>query len=272
MPGRFARPVRTLCAAVTVLVALAGAAGAAEEIRLPANPSLGPKGRRLAFTWRGDIWLADLGPVKEAEPGDDPKPLSARLMTRHPARERDPAIDPRGKRLAFISNRTGVDQVWIMAIDGSTAPTQLTFHSEGVRKVDWMPDGRALLISAVRDHFWRHTARFFLIKPEPRSPETLLFDATGRTGSPTADGRSLLFIREGVQWWRKGYTGPRASQIWRYDRDGERFTELVREPGGARFPIARPEAAASCSSRPAAAATTSTSARSATTARPATAR
>ena len=53
---------------------------------------------------------------------------------------------------------------------------------------------------------------------------SLLFDDYGQNGSLSPDGKRLLFTREGPAWWRKGYRGSQASQIWLFDLDGKSFS------------------------------------------------
>ena len=55
-----------------------------------------------------------------------------------------PAWSPDGRRLAFISDRTGVEQVFTSRPDG-TGQTQLTFQPVAHDQLpDWRPDGRQL--------------------------------------------------------------------------------------------------------------------------------
>lgn len=51
-------------------------------------------------------------------------------LTNNAARDRSPAFSHDGSKIAFISNRSGSDQVWIMNADGS-APQQVTTTGAG---------------------------------------------------------------------------------------------------------------------------------------------
>jgi tricorn protease len=117
----------------------------------------------------------------------------------------------------------------------------LTYHAAGCSLQDWCPDGRNLLINASRDHFWRHPARFFTLSIETRQAERLLFDDYGQNGSLSPDGKRLLFTREGPSWWRKGYRGSQASQIWLYDLQCKGIRQLLAEDTGCRWRIWRPD-------------------------------
>ena len=59
------------------------------------------------------------------------------------------------------------------------------------------------------------------------------------TSHPTR--KSLIFTREGSPWWRKGYHGSQAAQVWRFDTVDKTFTKLLDPDTGARWPLWRPD-------------------------------
>jgi tricorn protease len=197
-----------------------------EVIRLANRPALSPDGRTLAFSWGGDLWSV-------SSSGGQARPL-----TRHQGMDRDPAFSPDGLQIAFVSNREGHFHVYVMPAEGGV-PRQVAFHSSGYTLQGWAPDGHSLLVSGARDHFWKEADRFFLIKTDERTAEVPLFDAAGRSGALSPDGKRLLFTREGPPWWRKGYRGSQASQVWMYDLEAKSFTKLLDPPGGALWPLWR---------------------------------
>ncbi len=82
---------------------------------------------------------------------------------------------------------------------------------------------------------------FFRIKSDERAAEELLFDDYGASGAISPSGKRLLFTREGPAWWRKGYHGSQASQIWMYDLESKAFTKLLDDPRGCLWPMWRPD-------------------------------
>ncbi len=210
------------------IAASASSLAAQEKVRLASSPALSPDGTKLAFSWRGDIWIVGSG-------GGVARPL-----TLHAGLDTSPAFSPDGKSIAFNSDRGGAQHAYVVPVSGGT-PRQLTFHSEGCRVEGWYPDGRGLLVSADRDHFWKRTERFFRIDTEKRAGEQLLFDDYGQNGSLSPDGKRLLFTREGTAWWRKGYRGSQASQVWLYQIDSKKFQKLLDEPTEARYPLWAPD-------------------------------
>jgi tricorn protease len=206
----------------------ASVATAAEPIQIANHPALSPDGKLLAFDWHGDIW------VVPSTGG------TATALTAHPSRDRQPHFSPDGQQIAFISEREGTPQVFVMPSTGGT-PKQITFHTAGFTLAGWAPDGKHVLVSSQRDHFWRHAQRFFLVNTTERTGEELLFDDYGDNGQLSADGRKLLFTREGTQWWRKNYHGSQASQVWMYDRDSKVYTQLINEKHGGLWPLWKPD-------------------------------
>jgi Tol biopolymer transport system component len=51
----------------------------------------------------------------------------------------------------------------------------------------------------------------------------------------------VLFSREGEPWWRKGYHGSQASQIWMVDLGSKAPVKLIAGDRSARWPLWRPD-------------------------------
>ncbi|MFY9611120.1 MAG: S41 family peptidase [Blastocatellia bacterium] len=96
--------------------------------------SLSPKGERVLFCARGDIFSA---PVEKGP---------TRNLTRSSgAHDKWPRWSPDGSRVAFISDKTGEDEVWVVGQDGSTPAEQLTSGGKAFRYApEWAPDGKRL--------------------------------------------------------------------------------------------------------------------------------
>ena len=58
-----------------------------------------------------------------------------------------PRFSPDGRSLAFISDRSGKPQAWVMPTSGGE-PRQITDLASGVGSADWSPDGQRLLLLA----------------------------------------------------------------------------------------------------------------------------
>jgi tricorn protease len=204
---------------------------AERPIQTISGPTLSPDGNSIVFSHRGDLWRVST----EGGP--------ATRLTVSPSSEMMPKYSPTGDRIAFVSDRTGSRQIHVMDADGGDAE-QLTFHTEGYGLEGWFPDGRQLLVSGSRDHFWRNSTRFMTIDSEKRSAEQILFDGYCSSGSVSPDGDLILFVREGEREWRKGYHGSRAARIWQYQRSTGEFQKLVHHATGSFAPVWMPDGSA----------------------------
>lgn len=105
------------------------------------DPQISPDGKLVAFvityysteTNRGDsdIWVV---PFSGGEP---------RKLTNSKGADFHPRFSPDGKRLAFISTRSGKPQVWVLPLEGGEA-RQITHLWTGANLVEWSPDGKYL--------------------------------------------------------------------------------------------------------------------------------
>src|SRR4249919_35574 len=132
----------TLPLAITAAVLLSPVSGTAQAPLRPtaepklsfAEPGISPNGDEIAFVHAGDIWVV---PARGGE---------ARLLIAHPANESRPMYSPDGSRLAFMSNRAGSPDIWILTLaDGSLR--RLTFD-DGAEQLDgWSRDGQWVYFS-----------------------------------------------------------------------------------------------------------------------------
>ncbi|MBK7393440.1 MAG: PD40 domain-containing protein [Chloracidobacterium sp.] len=97
--------------------------------------ALSPKGERALFAARGDIFTA---PIEKGG--------TRNLTKSSDANDRFPAWSPDGKNIAYLSDKSGDDEVWLAAQDGSTAPQQLTTGGSAQRYAPvWSPDGKKIV-------------------------------------------------------------------------------------------------------------------------------
>lgn len=101
------------------------------------SAGLSPKGERVLFAARGDIFSApaEKGPTRN-------------LTNSSGAHDKWPTWSPDGSRVAFISDRTGEEEVWIVPQDGSKPAEQLTSGGKAFRYApEWAPDGKRIAFS-----------------------------------------------------------------------------------------------------------------------------
>jgi Tol biopolymer transport system component len=118
-----------------------------------------------------------------------------------------PAVAPGGDRVAFASNRTGENEIWVAGADGSS-PQQVTFHrGPVVMSPAWSPDGRRVAFSSEvggnRD--------IYVIRPDGSQSNRITTAPSQETNpSWSPDGRWIYFRSDeaGIgQLWKMPATG-----------------------------------------------------------------
>lgn len=94
-----------------------------------------PDGRTIVFDLLGDLYTLPIGGG------------TASRITSGMAFDAQPRVSPDGRRIVFVSDRNGSDNVWIADIDGGNA-RQIT-HDERTFFIspEWTPDGDYLVVS-----------------------------------------------------------------------------------------------------------------------------
>jgi len=105
---------------------------------------LSPSAKRVVLAARGDIFTVP------AEHGDP------RNLTNSPAsRERDPAWSPDGKWVAYISDKTGEMEYWVVPSDGGGPARQVTKNGATFRfGARWSPDSKKLAFTDKTYSVW----------------------------------------------------------------------------------------------------------------------
>ncbi len=149
-----------------------------------------PDGKNIAFELLGDIYTL---PIAGGE---------AKLIAGGMAFDSQPRFSPDGKRIAFLSDRDGNENVWIMNADGSDAK-QLSKDASGeFASPSWSPDGNYVLVS--KAGFGINTFEIWMYhlqggsgvqvtkaKPAPTTPRQERHNAMGAVAS--ADGKYIYY-------------------------------------------------------------------------------
>jgi tricorn protease len=105
---------------------------------------LSPKGERALVVARGDVFTV---PIE--------KGATRNLTNSSNAHDRAARWSPDGKQIAFVSDRSGEDQLWLVAQDGSGKPVQLTTSFAAMLGApEWSPDGKRLALSDKDGRLW----------------------------------------------------------------------------------------------------------------------
>lgn len=212
---------------VSMLVALVALAllypmfGLTQEKALPsfAEPSISPDRSEIAFVSGGDIWTVPAG-------GGE-----ARLLVAHAANESRPLYAPDGKRLAFVSTRTGGGDIYILTFD--SGQLQRLTVDDGLEQLDgWSRDGRWIYYSSTsRDIAGMNDVYRISTNGGTATQVTADRYLNEFFSAPSPDDQTIAFSARGngsSQWWRKGHSHLDESEIWLLKSgEGAKYEKLV---------------------------------------------
>lgn len=217
---------------ITSLIALSMATAAADDTRLLRFPDIHKD--TVVFVYAGDIYSA---PVAGG---------TARRLTSHEGLEVFPKLSPDGSQIAFSAEYNGTRQVYVMPTSGGE-PRQLTWYNDvgsmpprggfDYRVLDWTPDGKHVLVRANRTPWSIRMGRFHLV-PVDGGDEKPLALQEGGAGMFSPDGKQIVFTpkdREFRTW--KRYRGGRAQDIWTWNIDDNRATQLTSNDATDNQPV-----------------------------------
>ena len=102
--------------------------------------------QRIVFVYQGDLWTIGL---------DDELP---QRVTKDKYDVQQPMPSPDGRLIAFSSQRSGYQDLWLVPADGSAAPRRLTENAMVAGELRfghaWSPDSRYLVYVSNRGSYW----------------------------------------------------------------------------------------------------------------------
>jgi eukaryotic-like serine/threonine-protein kinase len=207
------------------------------------SPAISRQGNRLVYNVSfldSNIWRIDNSNAADRQ--KSPTRLISSTLQDH-----SPQISPDGKKIVFVSDRTGNDEIWICESDGSH-PVQLTFFESTVNGTPrWSPDGQQIVFDARP----AGNADIYVVSAEGGKPRPITLEPSHDViASWSRDGRWLYFCsnRSGAyQIWKVPAAGGQAIQVTKHggfeafeSPDGELlYYTKGRGPGGIwQIPVA----------------------------------
>jgi Tol biopolymer transport system component len=193
---------------------------------------LSPDGRTILFDLLGDIYALD------AAGG------TARPILRGTAFENGPVFSPDGQWFAFVSDRSGANNLWVARIDGTELRQISKDESAAIwSSPSWSPDGRHIYVSRAIHDVLAFELRMYdveggagvaITNPKPSGTEGFeqRNSALGAVSSP--DGRYLYYSRKVGSLWTD-HPLPHWTIARRDLRTGTEET-IIAAPGAAMRP------------------------------------
>lgn len=151
---------------------------------------IAPDGKRMLATARGDVFTL---PVEFG--------VTRNLTQRGDAHDREAAWSPDGRHVAFISDRSGEEQIYVVARDGGDARALTTDLKARLYHPVWSPDSTQIA-------FHDHTGRVHMVDLEGKRIEV--------TDSPygTIDDYTWSPDSRWLAWSRRDDNGTRSLFVW----------------------------------------------------------
>jgi Tol biopolymer transport system component len=187
-----------------------------------------PDGQTLVFDLLGDLYTM---PITGG---------TATRLTSGMAFDAQPRFSPDGKRITFMSDRNGGDNVWVMSLDGRDTIQVSNNHEDFTVSPEWTPDGKYVVVS-------RGAGGFGL-------PKLWMYDVQGGTGVQLTrgpgpggyfgaafgpEGRYVYYGRRNGLW-QYNAAMPQF-QVWVYDRETATETILTQRYGSGFRPAISPD-------------------------------
>ncbi|NEV64082.1 PD40 domain-containing protein [Thiorhodococcus minor] len=151
-------------------------------------------------------------------------------LTQDPARDVGAKWSPDGRTLAFVSDRTGTDQIWLLFLRSGEL-RQLTQGPEQHAWPEWSPDGRRLAYWAYDPTTDQQSVRTIYFNG---SGETTVLNPQGPVDRPAwrPDGRYLAAAAEIDGNWDLWLFRPDGSDLHRLTQDEAMETNPLWSPDG----------------------------------------
>ncbi|MGA8223725.1 MAG: hypothetical protein WB780_18900 [Candidatus Acidiferrales bacterium] len=194
-----------------------------------------PDGKQIVFDLLGDLYLVPTS-------GGD-----ARRLTEGPAWDCQPRFSPEGKQIAFISDRNGSDNLWLINVDGTGLKKVSDETDDQLGSPAWSPDGNYIVVRKYGPYpgntdYLRMTSLWLFHKDGGKGIEIVKGKgeteiSSGAVFSP--DGKLVYFSSHPDKYKYNVDIG--RFQVYTYNRETGEIEKITSEYGGGLRPIVSPD-------------------------------
>jgi eukaryotic-like serine/threonine-protein kinase len=176
--------------------------------------SVSRNGDRLAYVSTNQDWNIWRAPGPKS-PGAHTSPVPVVSST---AFDGSPSQSPDGKRIAFASERSGAQEIWVCDSDGSNPVQLTTLGASDTGTPRWSPDGKLIAFdSRAEGH-----GNIYAVPSEGGASRRLTNEpAENNVPSWSRDGKWIYFSSDRTGSW----------QIWKVPTQGGTEVEVTKEGG-----------------------------------------
>jgi imidazolonepropionase-like amidohydrolase/Tol biopolymer transport system component len=196
-----------------------------------------PDGNTIIFDLLGDIYTL---PIAGGE---------ARRIIGGISFESQPRFSPDGKRIVYLSDKSGSEQVWVADADGSNAKALTKGRNQSFVSPSWTVDGQYVIASQTGDSISTYALKMYHrdggsgvsvgpVDPPPGGTSTApRLNRMGAVASP--DGRFIYYsVRRDAFSYNARFP---LWQVVRFDRETSEIATVTNAQGSAMRPLLSPD-------------------------------
>lgn len=180
-------------------------------------------GRTVVFDLLGDLYTVPIAGGR------------AQRLTEGLAWDRHPRFSPDGRQIAFVSDRSGTENVWIMDVSARSATNVTSEHDVyAFTQPIWMPDGRSLLTRRdigdsddPQQQLWRYS-----LQGGPAAGVLPADVGYLSGGAPFPDGKRVVFVSQ---------AGIKVRALGLQPTQNTVLVPCAEQDGACNFPLVSPD-------------------------------